>query len=53
MNLMGQYIDDIYTGHIEAGEKRVWFDTAPLAAGIYLVEVRNGNQVLRQKVVVR
>lgn len=53
LNLMGQTIDEIYSGRIDAGEKRVWFNTAALAAGIYFVEVRNGNQLLRQKVVVR
>jgi hypothetical protein len=53
LNLMGQTVEDIYSGQIDSGEKRIWFNTSNCAAGIYLVEVRNGNQVVRQKVVVR
>jgi hypothetical protein len=53
LNLMGQTVEEIYSGNIDSGEKRVWFNTTNCAAGIYLVEVRNGNQVVRQKVVVR
>lgn len=52
-DLMGKQVATIFDGNISAGEKRLWFNTSGLAAGLYLIEVNANNQVIRQKVVVR
>jgi hypothetical protein len=52
-DLMGKQVATIFDGNISAGEKKLWFNTSGLAAGLYLIEVNANNQVIRQKVVVR
>ncbi len=53
-NTLGQTVVEIFDGAVQAGEKRIWFDTSMLSTGVYLLEVSDGTQVLaHRKVVVR
>lgn len=53
LTLTGSIMKTAYEGVAAPGEKRVWFDTSGLAAGIYLVETECEGAVYRQKLAVR
>jgi hypothetical protein len=38
-NAMGQKIDEIYDGHLDAGEKRVLWKPTGLSGGVYFVTI--------------
>ncbi len=53
LNVLGQVVDVIYDGEINAGEKNVFFHAENYAKGVYFIEAKTATDRHVQKVLIR
>ncbi len=51
-NIDGKKITDIYKGNC-TGEKNLFVNTTNMASGVYFIQIQEGDNLLRQKLIVR
>ena len=49
-NVLGQRVQTLISGHVEAGSRQMMLDGSRLATGLYVVQVEWKNQLKQQKV---
>ena len=52
-NLSGQKVLDVFDGNLNGGENQLGIKGEQLAAGIYIVNIRDGSAVAQRKLVIR
>lgn len=52
-NMLGETVQEIFSGTIPAGGKNLLLNTGALAPGIYTLSASSGNASVRQKIIVR
>jgi hypothetical protein len=51
-NILGEEMINIYKGN-HSGDKKYFINTASLPAGVYLIELNAGKDIMKQKLIVR
>jgi hypothetical protein len=52
-NALGQLVDVIYDGQIDAGEKNVFLFAEKYAKGVYMIEISSENGSAVQKLIIK
>jgi hypothetical protein len=53
LNIRGQVVETIYSGNAEAMETyKIDYNVTDLQSGVYFVQLRTSNEVLKQKFVI-